>query len=116
MGEKENQPVQVSFNPALKVDSQGSRTTSDGGLLLVLELDERLGLSSLIAEHILDNRRGEALFEGQRQAGNWHEDQYLYRGRHVSARARCLIAKRSLPKPFQVWVVGVLVLSPWRDR
>ena len=28
----------------LKVDFQGSQVTSDGGLILVRELDERLGL------------------------------------------------------------------------
>ena len=48
MGEQQNQPFQLSFNPSLKVDFQGSRVTSDGGLLLVRELDERLGLSELI--------------------------------------------------------------------
>ena len=56
MGEQQNQPFQLSFNPALKVDFQGSRVTSDGGLLLVRELDERLGLSELIAEHLTDSR------------------------------------------------------------
>ena len=30
-----NRPFQLSFNPSLKVDFQGSRVTSDGGLLLV---------------------------------------------------------------------------------
>ena len=35
-----------------KVDFQGSRVTSDGGLLLVRELDERLGLSALIAANV----------------------------------------------------------------
>jgi predicted ribosome quality control (RQC) complex YloA/Tae2 family protein len=58
VGEKQNQPFQLSFNPSLKVDFQGSRVTSDGGLLLVRELDERLGLSALIAENIMDRRRG----------------------------------------------------------
>ena len=58
MGEKQNQPFQFSFNPHLKVDFQGSRVTSDSGLLLVRELDERLGLSALIAENIMDGRRG----------------------------------------------------------
>jgi hypothetical protein len=43
VGEQQNQPFQLSFNPSLKVDFQGSRVTSDGGLLLVRELDERLG-------------------------------------------------------------------------
>jgi Transposase DDE domain group 1 len=56
VGEQQNQPFQLSFNPSLKVDFQGLRVTSDGGLLLVRELDERLGLSQLIAEHLTDSR------------------------------------------------------------
>src|SRR3974377_2471472 len=58
MGEKQNEPFQLSFNASLKVDFQGSRVTSDGGLILVRELDERLGLGDLIAEHLSDSRRG----------------------------------------------------------
>ena len=58
MGETQNQPFQLSFNPSLKVDFQGSRVTSDSGLLLVRELDERLGLNQLIEEHLTDDRRG----------------------------------------------------------
>jgi len=58
MGEKQNEPFQLSFNPALKVDFQGARVTSDGGLILVRELDERLGLGELIAKHLSDSRRG----------------------------------------------------------
>ena len=58
MGEKQNQPFQLSFNSSLKVDFQGSRVTSDGGLLLVREFDERLGLSALIAANVIDDRRG----------------------------------------------------------
>jgi len=50
VGEKQNQPILLSFNPSLKVDFQGSRVTSDAGSLLVRELDERLGMSALIAE------------------------------------------------------------------
>jgi hypothetical protein len=42
----------------LKVDFQGSRVTSDGGLILVRELDERLGLGELIERHLTDSRRG----------------------------------------------------------
>jgi predicted ribosome quality control (RQC) complex YloA/Tae2 family protein len=58
VGEKQNHPFQLSFDPSLKVDFQGSRVTSDGGLLVVRELDERLGLSALIAENILHARQG----------------------------------------------------------
>src|SRR6202795_828284 len=56
MGEKQNEPFQLSFNASLKVDFQGSRVTSDGGLILVRELDERLGLGDLIARHLADPR------------------------------------------------------------
>jgi len=56
MGEAQNQPFQLSFNPALKVEFQGSRVTSDGGLILVRGMDQRLGFSDLIAQHITDPR------------------------------------------------------------
>jgi hypothetical protein len=58
MGEKQNGPFQLSFNGSLKIDFQGSRVTSDGGLILVRELDERLGFGELIAQHLIDSRRG----------------------------------------------------------
>jgi Transposase DDE domain group 1 len=58
MGEAQNQPFQLSFNSSLKIDFQGSRVTSDGGLILVRELDERLGLGELIEQHLTDSRRG----------------------------------------------------------
>jgi hypothetical protein len=32
--------------------------TSDGGLILVWELDERFGLSKLIGEYLVDSRAG----------------------------------------------------------
>ncbi len=38
MGERQNPPFPLSFNACLKVDFQGSRVTSDGGLLWVREL------------------------------------------------------------------------------
>jgi hypothetical protein len=58
VGDKQNQPFQLSFNTSLKIDFQGSRVTSDGGLILVRELDERLGFGELIAQHLTDSRRG----------------------------------------------------------
>ena len=58
MGEKQKGPFQLSFNAALKIDFQGSRVTSDGGLILVRELDERLGFGELIAQRLTDSRRG----------------------------------------------------------
>ena len=58
MSEKQTKPFQLSFNGSLKVDFQGSHVTSDGGLILVRELDERLGLGELIDEHLSDSRQG----------------------------------------------------------
>jgi hypothetical protein len=59
MGEKQNGPFQLSFNASLKIGFQGSRVTSDGGLILVRELDERLGFGDLIIQHLPDSRCGE---------------------------------------------------------
>ena len=56
MGEGEKQGFQLSFNRFLRVAFQGSRVTSNGGVLLVRELDERLGLGDLIAQHLIDSR------------------------------------------------------------
>ena len=56
MREIQNQSFQLSFNASPKVDFQGSRVTSDGGLILVRELDERLGFGELIEQHLPDSR------------------------------------------------------------
>ena len=58
MGELHHEPFQFTFNGFLKVAFQGSRVTSDAGLILVRELDERLGLETLITAHLSDCRLG----------------------------------------------------------
>ena len=58
MGELRTESFQFTFNGFLKVAFQGSRITSDAGLILVRELDERLGMETLIAEHLSDSRQG----------------------------------------------------------
>ena len=60
MGESGKQGFQLSFNRFLRVGFQGSRVTSNGGLILVRELDERLGFSELIDEHLTDSRANNA--------------------------------------------------------
>ena len=62
MGEIQNRPFQLSFNASLKVGFQGSRVTSDGGLILVRELDERLGFGELIEQYLTDSRGKNAQF------------------------------------------------------
>ena len=58
MGDAESGPVRLSFNPHLRVEFRGSTVTSDAGLLLLRELDERLGLGALIERHLTDPRTG----------------------------------------------------------
>jgi hypothetical protein len=60
-GETQNRPFQLSFNSWLKVDFQGARVTSDGGLLLVRELDDRLCFGELIKRHLTDARKEQAV-------------------------------------------------------
>jgi hypothetical protein len=51
-------PLRLSFNPQLRVEFRGATVTSDAGLLLPRELDERLGLGALIERHLSDPRTG----------------------------------------------------------
>jgi hypothetical protein len=62
VGENQKQPFQLSFNRFLRVGFQGSRVTSNGGLTLARELDERLGFGELIKEHLTDSRANNARF------------------------------------------------------
>jgi hypothetical protein len=83
MGETQNQPFQLSFNASFRVDFQGSRVTSDGGLILVRELDERLGFGELMEQHLTDFRRGKnkpSKEYPQRSAGPLRRDKRLRKG------------------------------------
>jgi hypothetical protein len=56
MGAKLDGPFQLAVNASLKVDFQRSRVTSDGGLILVCKLNERLRLDNLIPEHLTESQ------------------------------------------------------------
>ena len=58
MGDAKSSPIRLSFNPQLRVEFRGATVTSDAGLLLPRELDERLGLDALIERHLSDPRTG----------------------------------------------------------
>jgi hypothetical protein len=62
MGKGQKQEFQLSFNQFLRVAFQESRVTSDGGLILVWELDERLGFGELIEQHLTDSSGNNARF------------------------------------------------------
>jgi hypothetical protein len=56
VGETQNRPFQLFVQQLVEGRFPGSRVTSDGGLVLVRELDERLGFGELIARHLADSR------------------------------------------------------------
>ena len=62
MGEGPERGLQLSFHRFLGIGFQGSRVPSKGGLILVRELDERLGFGELIAEPLTDSRANHARF------------------------------------------------------
>jgi hypothetical protein len=64
MGDAESGPARLSFNPQLRVEFRGATVTSDAGLLLPRELDERLGLSAMIL--CLTDHRAAAVEQGAR--------------------------------------------------
>jgi hypothetical protein len=59
MGEERNQPFPLSCHAALKIGSQRSQVASDDGLVVVRDLDERLGLG----EPMLQDFPGSAGYE-----------------------------------------------------
>jgi len=58
VGDAASGPIRISFNPQLRVEFRDATVTSDAGLLLPRELDERLGRSALIEGHLSDPRTG----------------------------------------------------------
>jgi len=55
MGEQHHEPFLLPFKSSLAVDSQKSQVISNGGLILVRELEERLGMGALIGQHLAYN-------------------------------------------------------------
>jgi hypothetical protein len=58
MGDATSGAIRLSFNPQLRAEFRGATVASDAGLLLPRELDERLGLNTLIERHLVDPRTG----------------------------------------------------------
>src|SRR5215831_10740554 len=59
MGDSQNDPLRVNFDPHIKVEFHGSTVTSDAGLLAYRELDDALGLTSTAATGLHDTRTGQ---------------------------------------------------------
>src|SRR3989337_3721494 len=58
MGEGENTPFRLQFNPKVRLEFHGSTITSDAGLLPIRELDEALGLTSSADASLQESRTG----------------------------------------------------------
>jgi hypothetical protein len=57
MGEtKSTQEDRLSYNRSILVEGRENRLTADAGVLLLRELDERLGLTKSLAEELADPR------------------------------------------------------------
>jgi hypothetical protein len=48
----------VDFDPRVRLEFRGAQISSDGGLLVMREMDDALGLSDLASAALCDNRRG----------------------------------------------------------
>jgi len=58
MGEKPKEALRVRFDKRLRLEFQGDRITSDGGLLVFRELDEALVLTEKAPNYLRDTRGG----------------------------------------------------------
>ena len=57
MGEAKTDQLPCSFNASVRVEGRGDRLSSEGGVLALRELDERLGVTRWLADHLKDPRR-----------------------------------------------------------
>jgi len=58
MGESKKDALELDFDRKLKVEFHGTKVTSDAGLLAYRELDEVLGLTTMIEPQLSDSRTG----------------------------------------------------------
>jgi hypothetical protein len=56
MGDSESTPIFPSFNGSLRVEGRPESLTDHAGLVLLRELDDRLGLTSTLASELVDLR------------------------------------------------------------
>jgi hypothetical protein len=58
MGDGENAPLRLLFNPKIRLEFHGATIASDAGLLPVRKLDEALGLTRIATDYLQERRTG----------------------------------------------------------
>ena len=58
MGDGENTPLKLNFDPKVRLEFRGATITSDAGLLACRELDDALGLTDSAADFLKERRTG----------------------------------------------------------
>jgi hypothetical protein len=58
MGDGDNAPLKLKFDPKVRIEFRGATITSDAGLLACRELDEALGLTETASDHLHESRTG----------------------------------------------------------
>ena len=67
----------LDFDRRVRLEFRGAQLSSDGGLLVMRELDDALGLSGLASAALCDNRTGKNIVHridvcfGSRSMGGW---------------------------------------------
>ena len=60
-GERENSSVIPSFNKTIRIDFRGAKISSDAGVLMLREIDERFNITAPLGDRLDDPRRASHL-------------------------------------------------------
>lgn len=64
LGERKSGGLRLQFDSTVKLEFRGAKISSDGGLLLIGELDAALGLTNLAGTFLQDSRNGANIRHG----------------------------------------------------
>ena len=83
----------VDFDRRVRLEFRGAQISSDGGLLVMRELDDVLGLSNLASEALRDSRRsGRKTLAQRAKSGDLEVKRQATWGMSVSAHLQCLFS------------------------
>ena len=58
MGDGENTPLRLKFDPRIRLEFRGAAITSDAGLLPIRGFDDALDLTHIASDYLLESRTG----------------------------------------------------------